>query len=174
MTMDNFSDAQLVRKTVIATETGVVASQHKRAAQAGAAVLAAGGDAVDAAVATSFALGVVEPWMSGAMAGGCMVLWRADERRAQVVDYGMRSPRELDPKDYPLSGDGRSSDLFPWQAVVDDRNVQGATAVAVPGVVAGMGLAHGRYGRRPWRELVLPAVQLAQDGLLVDCGTRAW
>ena len=78
-TTDNFSDAQVVRKTVIATDAGVVASQHKRAAQVGAAVLAAGGDAVDATVATSFALGVVEPWMSGAMAGGCMVLWRADE-----------------------------------------------------------------------------------------------
>ena len=167
-TMDNFSDAQVVRKTVIATEGGVVASQHKRAAQVGAAVLAAGGDAVDAAVATSFALGVVEPWMSGAMAGGCMVLWRAGEQRAQVVDYGMRSPRELDPKDYPLSGDGRSSDLFPWKTVVGDRNVQGATAVAVPGVVAGMGLAHGRYGRKSWSDLVTPAVQLAQEGLLVD------
>jgi gamma-glutamyltranspeptidase/glutathione hydrolase len=165
---DNFSDAQMVRKTVIATEAGVVASQHKRAAQVGATVLAAGGDAVDAAVATSFALGVVEPWMSGAMAGGCMVLWRADEQRAQVVNYGMRSPRELRPQDYPLSGEGRSSDLFPWKAVVDDRNVQGATAVAVPGVVAGMGLAHGRYGRKSWRELVLPAVQMAQEGLLVD------
>ena len=102
------------------------------------------------------------------MAGGCMVLWRADEQRAQVVDYGMRSPRGLDPKDYPLSGAGPSSDLFPWQAVVDDRNVQGATAVAVPGVVSGMGLAHERYGRKPWRELVQPAVQLAQQGLLVD------
>lgn len=165
---DNFSNAQTVRKTVIATEAGVVASQHKRAAEVGAAVLAAGGDAVDAAVATSFALGVVEPWMSGAMAGGAMVLWRAQERRAQVVDYGMRSPRELKPADYPLTGDGRSSDLFPWKAVVDDRNVQGATAVAVPGVVSGMGLAHQRYGRKEWRELVAPAVRLAEQGLLVD------
>jgi gamma-glutamyltranspeptidase / glutathione hydrolase len=166
--IDNFSDSQVVRKTVIATEAGVVASQHKRAAQVGASVLAAGGDAVDAAVATSFALGVVEPWMSGAAAGGCMVLWRADERRAHVVDYGMRSPRELDPKDYPLSGAGRNSDLFPWEAVVGDRNVQGATAVAVPGVVAGMGLAHERYGRRPWRDVVAPAAALAQKGLLTD------
>jgi gamma-glutamyltranspeptidase/glutathione hydrolase len=165
---DNFSDAQVVRKTVIATEAGVVASQHKRAAQVGAAVLAAGGDAVDAAVATSFALGVVEPWMSGVMAGGCMVLWRAGEQRAHVVDYGMRSPRELDPGDYPLTGDGRSSDLFPWKLVVDDRNVQGATAVAVPGVVSGMGLAHERFGRKEWRELVMPAARLAEEGLLTD------
>ena len=166
--MDNLSDSQIVRKTVIATEAGVVASQHKRAAQAGAAVLAAGGDAVDAAVATSFALGVVEPWMSGIAAGGCMVLWRADEGSAHVVDFGMRAPRELDPAHYPLTGDGRSSDLFPWPTVVGDRNVQGATAVAVPGVVAGMGLAHARYGRRAWSELVEPAVRLAREGLLVD------
>ena len=146
--IDNFSDAQVVRKTVLASEGGVVASQHKKAARVGAAVLAGGGDAVDAAVATSFALGVVEPWMSGAMAGGCMVLWRAAERRAEVVNFGMRSPRELDPADYPLTPDGRSSDLFPWRCVVDDRNVQGATAVAVPGVVSGMGrgpILAGRY-----------------------------
>ena len=168
MTKDNFSNAQVVRKTVIATEAGVVASQHRKAAEVGAAVLAAGGDAVDAAVATSFALGVVEPWMSGLAAGGCMVLWRADERRAHVVNYGMRSPRELDPKDYPLSGAGRNTDLFPWESVVGDRNVQGATAVAVPGVVSGMGMAHARYGRKEWRELLGPAIGLAQDGLLVD------
>ena len=166
--MDNLSNTQVVRKTVIATEAGVVASQHRRAAEVGAAVLAAGGDAVDAAVATSFALGVLEPWMSGVAAGGCMTLWRADERRASVVDYGMRSPRELDPADYPLSGEGRNTDLFPWAAVVGDRNVQGATAVAVPGVVSGMALAHARYGRKTWCELVSPAVRMAQDGLRVD------
>jgi gamma-glutamyltranspeptidase/glutathione hydrolase len=166
--MDNFSNTQTIRKTVIATDAGVVAAQHKRAAEVGAAVLAAGGDAVDAAVAASFAIGVVEPWMSGPAAGGCMVLWRADEGRAHVVDYGMRSPRELDPNDYPLTGQGRSSDLFPWPSVAGDRNVQGATAVAVPGVVSGMGLAHARYGRIDWRDLLQPAVRMAQDGLLVD------
>ena len=69
---DNFSNTQQVRKRVIATRGGVVAAQHKRAAVVGAAVLEAGGDAVDAAIATSFAIGVVEPWMSGPAAGGCM------------------------------------------------------------------------------------------------------
>ena len=76
---DNFSNTQTVRKAVVRTAGGVVAAQHRVAAQAGAAVLAAGGDSVDAAVATSFALGVVEPWMSGLAAGGCMVLSRADQ-----------------------------------------------------------------------------------------------
>jgi gamma-glutamyltranspeptidase/glutathione hydrolase len=166
--IDNFSDTQLVRKAVIPTQGGVVAAQHRRAAEVGAAVLAAGGDAIDAAVATSFAIGVVEPWMSGPAAGGCMVVWRASEERAYAVDYGMRSPKALDPADYPLSGAGKASDLFPWSAVVDDRNVQGATAVAVPGVIAGMALAHQRFGRLPWRDLVMPAARLADEGLLLD------
>ncbi|HEY1326364.1 MAG TPA: gamma-glutamyltransferase [Casimicrobiaceae bacterium] len=166
--IDNFSDTQVVRKRVVPTRGGVVAAQHRRAAEVGASVLAAGGDAVDAAVATSFAIGVVEPWMSGPAAGGCMVVWRAREGRAHAIDYGMRSPAALDPADYPLSGAGKSSDLFPWSAVEDDRNVQGATAVAVPGVVAGMALAHERFGRMSWRDLVSPAAALADEGLLVD------
>jgi len=165
---DNFSNTQKVAKVFIQTAGGVVASQHKRAAQVGAAVLEQGGDAVDAAIATSFALGVVEPWMSGLAAGGCMVLWRAQEKKAYGIDFGMRSPRALDPKNYPLSGNGKSSDLFPWAHVVGDRNVQGATAVAVPGVVSGMDLAHQRFGSKPWQSLVEPAAQLAQEGLLVD------
>ena len=165
---DNFSNSQTTRKVVIATKAGVVAAQHRRAAEVGAAVLDAGGDAVDAAIATSFAIGVVEPWMSGPAAGGAMVLWRANEAKARVINFGCRSPRELNPADYPLSGAGKSSDLFPWPSVVDDRNVMGATAVAVPGVVAGMGLAHEHFGRMPWQELVTPAANLAEAGLLVD------
>ena len=164
---DNFSESQVVRKRVVAARGGVVAAQHKRAAQVGAALLEAGGDAVDAAVATSFALGVVEPWMSGIAAGGCMLVWRAGEAKPWVVDYGMRSPAELDPADYPIVG-GLAGDLFAWPRVKDDRNVQGAAAVAVPGVVAGMALAHERFGRLPWRELVAPAVRLAAEGMLLD------
>lgn len=165
---DNFSNTHRITKQVIATRGGVVAAQHRRAAEVGAAVLEAGGDAVDAAVATSFAIGVVEPWMSGPAAGGCMTLWRADTGRAEVVDYGMRSPLALNPADYPLTNDGRVADLFPWPAVVDDRNITGAGAVAVPGVVAGMDLAHRRHGRLPWRDLVRPAAALAEQGLIAD------
>ncbi|HSU78018.1 MAG TPA: gamma-glutamyltransferase [Burkholderiales bacterium] len=164
---DNFSDTQVVRKRVVATRGGVVAAQHKRAAQVGAEILAAGGDAIDAAVATSFALGVVEPWMSGIAAGGAMVIWRAAQEKAYVVDYGMRSPAGLNPADYPLSG-GRDPELFAWPRVQGDRNVQGAAAVAVPGVVAGMELVHQRYGRLPWRRVVAPAARLAREGMLLD------
>src|SRR5258706_2372596 len=164
---DNFSSSKFVGKRVVPTRDGVVAAQHRRAAQAGASILEAGGDAIDAAVATSFALGVVEPWMSGITAGGAMVVWRAKERQAYAIDYGMRSPAALKASDYPVVG-GRDPELFGWPRVKDDRNVQGAAAVAVPGVVAGMALAHERFGRLAWRELVAPAAQLAREGMLLD------
>ncbi len=164
----SLSRTQVVRKTVLATKGGVVAAQNSRAAQAGAEVLAAGGNAFDAAVAVSFAMGVLEPWMSGPAGGGAMMLWHADQGRAEAVFYGMRAPSGLDPADYPLAGTGKASDLFPWDAVVDDRNIHGATAVAVPGVVDGIGQTHARYGRMPWRDLLAPAIGFAREGLPVD------
>src|SRR5262245_48407101 len=123
---DNFSNSQLTRKVVTPARGGIVASAHKRAAEVGAAVLEAGGDAIDAAVATSFALGVVEPWMSGISAGGCMVVWRAAEQKAYAIDYGMRAPRGLDPKHYPVAAGAKADDLFTWPRVEDDRNIEGA------------------------------------------------
>lgn len=166
--LDNFSTTQIVSKPGIKTEHGVVAAQHIGAARVGADTLARGGNAIDAAIATSLALGVLEPWMSGLAAGGCMMIWLAKEKRCQVVNFGMRSPDSLNPADYPLSGKGVASDLFPWQHVVDDRNVMGATAVAVPGLVAGLGLAHAKFGTRDWADLVSPSVQLASQGMLTD------
>ncbi|MFG6595918.1 gamma-glutamyltransferase [Sulfitobacter sp. 1A13368] len=164
----NLSHSSQTRKTVIETEHGVVAAQHRLAAIAGAEVLAAGGDAVDAAVATSFVIGVLEPWMSGPAGGGAMMLWRAEEGRAHALNHGMRSPGALDPANYPLSGRGKAGDLFPWEHVEGDRNVQGATAIAVPGVVDGLGQAHERFGKMPWAELLGPAIEHARKGLLVD------
>lgn len=165
----SFSKSQTTRKPgITATSGGVVAAQHVLAAEAGAAVLAAGGDAVDAAVAVSFAIGVLEPWMSGPAGGGAMMLWRAEENRAHALHYGMRSSTSLDLAHFPLSGAGKASDLFPWEAVVEDRNVTGASSVAVPGTVAGAAEAHKRYGRMPWRDLLQPAVEFAKQGLQVD------
>lgn len=165
--MSNFSRSQIVRKTVTRSSGGVVAAQHRKAAQVGARVLAEGGNAIDAAVATSFAIGVVEPWMSGPGGGGYMVVRRPGEDVASVVEFPMRSPTGLDPADYPLSG-GVAGDLFPWPAVVEDRNVLGATAIAVPGLVAGMATALETFGTKPWGDLLAPAAALAKEGLLVD------
>jgi gamma-glutamyltranspeptidase/glutathione hydrolase len=166
--MSSFSRSQVTRKPATSSSHGIVAAQHRRAAEIGAEVLAGGGNAVDAAVAVSFAIGVVEPWMSGPAGGGAAMLWHAEEGRAEALFYGMRAPAGLDPADFPLTGRDSSGDLFPWKEVVGDRNVMGATAVAVPGLVDGLGKAHARYGRLPWKDLVMPAVALAEEGFLVD------
>lgn len=166
--MSNFSVNLNVFKSVVRGRAGIVAAQHRRAAEVGADVLRAGGDALDAVIATSFALGVLEPWMSGIGGGGAMVIYRARENRYSVIDFGMRSPASLRVEDYGPTGEGVASDLFPWARVREDRNIHGPHAIAVPGVVDGMRLAHERYARMPWRELVIPAARLAQEGLLID------
>lgn len=162
--------SQVVMKPGVGpTPRGVVAAQQMQAAQAGAEVLAMGGHAVDAAVATAFALGVVEPWMSGPGGGGGMLVWNAGER-PQALHFGMRASASLDTRHYPLvpGGVAAASDLFAWAPVVDDRNIRGWSAVAVPGMVAGAAEAHARHGRLPWRDLLAPAIRLARQGLALD------
>jgi gamma-glutamyltranspeptidase/glutathione hydrolase len=165
---DNFSASLRLAKPAVHSEGGIVAAQHRRAAEAGAQVLREGGNAVDAAIATSFALGVLEPWMSGLGGGGAMVLYLADAGRCCVIDFGMRAPASLDPGDYPLTGEGVASDLFPWARVREDRNMHGPYAVAVPGLVDGLRVAHERFATRKWGALLEPAIAFADEGLLVD------
>ena len=90
---DLFSNAQQLRKPATVSKSGIVAAQSREAAEIGASVLAAGGDCIDAVIATTFALGVLEPWMSGLGGGGAMVLYRAREDRYEVIDYGMCAPQ---------------------------------------------------------------------------------
>ena len=165
---DRFSNTQKIHKPATVSKGGIVAAQSRKAAEVGAEVLAAGGDCVDAVIATTFALGVLEPWMSGLGGGGAMVLYRAREDRYEVIDYGMQAPGSLRLEDYPLAHNGAASDLFPWARVKDDRNLHGPGAIAVPGVVAGMEEAHRCHARLPWKELLAPSVALAGEGLLVD------
>jgi gamma-glutamyltranspeptidase/glutathione hydrolase len=168
---DQFSDTQQIRKPAVSSKGGVVASQSRKAAELGVEVLEAGGDCIDAVIATTFALGVLEPWMSGVGGGGAMVLYRAREDRYEVIDYGMRAPLSLRPEDYPLSDDGAASDIFPWARVKDDRNLYGPASTATPGVVAGMEQAHRRHAKLSWQELLAPSVNLADQGLAVDWWT---
>ena len=160
-----------ITKPATRSRKGIVASQSRVAAQVGADVMAQGGNAVDAAIATSFALGAAEPWMSGMGGGGFMVVRMAGEKTAKVIEFGMKSPKGLDIADYPIVG-GKAGDLFPWPSVLEDRNVFGAKAIAIPGQVAGMGLAHESFATKPWADLLAPAIKLADDGLPVDWYTQ--
>jgi gamma-glutamyltranspeptidase/glutathione hydrolase len=156
-----------IRKPAVESRHGMVSSQHFEASEAGARVLASGGNAVDAAVAAGIAIGTVEPWMSGLGGGGHMLVYLAAENRAFDVDFSMRAPLALNPDDYPLNS-GTDSDLFGWPAVVDSRNVVGPYSFAVPGFVAGMASALERFGTRSWSESLAPAIALARRGMNAD------
>jgi len=156
-----------IRKAAVSSAGGIVASQSLDAARAGVEILEAGGNAVDAAVATGLALAAVEPWMSGLGGGGYMMIYTAADDRVRAVDFGMIAPAALDPADYPLA-EGTDAGLFGWPAVVDGRNLKGFLSVAVPGQVDGLRLALERFGRLSWRELVQPAIRLAEAGLPLD------
>ena len=156
-------------KPAIRSAGGLVASQSRRAAEAGAAILSAGGNAVDAAIATGLALAACEPWMSGLGGCGYMVIQPADGRPASLVEFGVVAPRDIDPARYALvSGKGSDDALFGWPLVVENRNVIGPESIAVPGYVDGVALAREKFGRLPWAELVAPAIALAEQGILLD------
>ncbi len=164
---DAFSAEWTVSKPAVHAAKGIVAAQNQKAARVGRSVLEDGGNAVDAAVATSLALAATEPWMSGLGGGGCMIVHPAAEQTAWAVDFGMVAPRALDPADYPLTG-GRAGDLFGWPSVVDDRNLEGPLSICVPTQLAGLAEALDRFGTRPLSELIRPAIALAREGLGID------
>jgi len=155
-----------VEKPVVTSRDGIVVAQYRVAAEAGAVMLRAGGNAVDAAVATAFALAAIEPWNSGLGGIGYMLVQRP-AAAAQVIDFGAVSPRKLDPAAFPLTGKA-GPDLFAWPQVEDDRNIRGPLSIAVPGSVDGYGLALERFGSLPLAQLIEPAIALAEAGLPVD------
>lgn len=157
-----------VRKPVVRSTGGIVAAQNLRAAAVGADILTAGGNAIDAAVATSFALAATEPWMSGLGGGGYMLIWIASERKFHAIDFGMIAPEALDLKDYPLGGTPAGDIVFGWPGVVDDRNLLGPLSMAVPGHVDGVGLALERFGTKPLSDVLAGAIDLADQGLGID------
>jgi gamma-glutamyltranspeptidase / glutathione hydrolase len=164
----NLSRRRQVRKLSVCSRGGIVVSQNRTASVMGARVLKAGGHAVDAAVATAFALGVVEPWMSGIGGVGGMLVYAAATDKTVGIDFGTSAPIGLDPSDFVLSGVRDDDNLFGWPMVEGRVNAVGAKSVAAPTEPAGLAAAHKRFGRMRWRDLVAPAAKLAEDGLAVD------
>src|SRR5437660_5161836 len=157
----------VVKKPGAVSRGGIVAAQNRVAAAVGAEVLAAGGSAVDAVVATAFALAVREPWNSGLGGIGFMVVQPPGGARAEVVDFGPIAPAGLDTASYALTGE-TITELFTWPRVEGDRNMHGPLSFAIPSAVKGYAAALERFGRTPWRDLVAPAAALARTGLPVD------
>lgn len=165
--MDHFATQHWhLRKPAARGERGIVASQAKEAAEAGAAMLRAGGSAADAAVAAAFALAAVEPWNSG-LGGIGFAQVMAPGGACETLDFGPKAPRGLDPSAYPLTG-RMKQDLFAWPEVVGDVNIHGPKSVLIPSAVAGYALLHERHGRLPIADVLAPAIALAKRGLAQD------
>jgi gamma-glutamyltranspeptidase / glutathione hydrolase len=161
------SQHRVVTKPSVRSKKGIVVTQNRIASEVGARVLAAGGHAVDAAVAAAMAVGVVEPWMSGIGGVGMMLVRDGKTGKVTGFDYGAVSPKALDPRDYSAIG-GADGNLFGWAQVKDNRNTVGATAVCTPSMALGLAAAHQRFGRKKWADLLAPAIQHAESGLVVD------
>ncbi|MFF0772430.1 gamma-glutamyltransferase [Nonomuraea wenchangensis] len=143
---------------------GLVTAPDPRAAEAGAAMLRAGGSAVDAAVATAFATGVVEPFMSGVGGGAWLVIREPGAPTATTVSGPIRAPALATPGMFPLVPSAPGTGLYGWPAVRDDANIVGPLSVGVPGAVAALCHAHARFGRLPLAQVLAPAIELAEDG----------
>ncbi len=142
---------------VLQAEAGMVVSAYPDASEAGAAVLRAGGNAVDAAIATGLALAVTHP-TAGNIGGGGFMIIRFPDGRATAIDFREKAPLRAHPEMF-VGEDGEYSYQIHHRSHL---------AVGVPGTVAGFALAHERYGSADWPELVEPSVTLARDGFVVS------
>ncbi|MFO7693961.1 MAG: gamma-glutamyltransferase, partial [Vicinamibacterales bacterium] len=140
--------AAATRNAQVTATRGMVASAHALASQAGLEMLEAGGNAVDAAVAAAFAIGVVEPNASGIGGEGMMVVYLAGPGKAVAIDYRSAAPAALD---FPGGVPGT-----------------GHAAVAIPGTVAGLAEALRKYGTLPLSRVLAPAIRLADQGFVVS------
>src|SRR5689334_23860035 len=142
---------------MVVSKRGLVISSSSIASDVGASILRRGGNAVDAAVATAFALAVTYPGAGNIGGGGFMVL-RMKNATATTIDYRERAPFGSTQTMY-LDANGK----------IDRKlTATGYLAPGVPGTVGGLALAHRRYGRLPWRDVVMPAARLAMNGFPLD------
>jgi gamma-glutamyltranspeptidase / glutathione hydrolase len=134
-----------------------VVAGEGHAADAGRETLARGGNAVDAAITTAFALAVTLPEAGNLGGGGFIVAYLSDRREVVTVDFREMAPLSSSATMY-LGADGKPRPRYRC----------GAWSAGVPGTVRGLGLAHARFGKTPWAQLVRPAAQLAREGFPIS------
>ena len=138
-------------------KNGMVVSDNKIASEVGTFILQKGGNAIDAAVATAFALAVVHP-QAGNIGGGGFIVYMNATGAATTIDFREKAPLRA------------TSDMFLDKNgnLIEGSNHQGLKSVGVPGTVAGLFLAHKKYGNLPWKALVQPSVDLAENGCILS------
>ncbi|PID69223.1 MAG: gamma-glutamyltransferase [Flavobacteriales bacterium] len=140
-------------KTPARAENGMVVCSHYLASKAGRDILKKGGNAIDASVATAFALAVTLPSAGNIGGGGFLVYYGADGKKT-TFNFREKAPIAATETMF-LGKDGK---------IKDNSNHEGLLSVGVPGTVAGLYLAHKKMGKLPWADLVAPAIQLAEEG----------
>jgi gamma-glutamyltranspeptidase / glutathione hydrolase len=131
----------------------IVVSVHELASRAGVEIMQAGGNAVDAAVATGFALAVVHP-QAGNLGGGGFMLVRMADSKVHFIDYREKAPAAATANMYLDNGGN----------VIPDASVVGYRSIAVPGSVAGLAYAEAKYGKLSLERVMAPALKLAREG----------
>lgn len=138
------------------TYRNMVVSAHPEASRIGKEVMLAGGNAFDAAVAVQFALAVCLP-AAGNIGGGGFAVYYHPKSGSGALDYRETAPSSAHPKMY-LDSLGR---------VIPGKSTHGITSAGIPGTVAGMEQLHRKFGKLPWKQLVLPAAELARRGVVL-------
>jgi len=134
-------------------KNGMVVSASKIASQTGVNVLQQGGNAIDATIATAFALAVTHP-TAGNIGGGGFIVFLNSQGEVTTIDFREKAPLASSENMF-LDENGK---------IKDNSNHKGLLAVGVPGTVAGLYLAHQKYGKLPWKDLIQPAIDLAEKG----------
>src|ERR1700678_2962551 len=138
---------------------GMVVSVHELASKAGVEMMQAGGNAVDAAVATGFALAVVHP-AAGNLGGGGFMLIRMADGKTHFIDYREKAPAAAT-RDMYLDAQGN---------VIEGASEYGYKAIGVPGSVAGMVYAEKKYGKLTLAQVMDPSIRLAREGYALSWG----
>jgi gamma-glutamyltranspeptidase/glutathione hydrolase len=139
--------------TPVTAQHGIVVAAHPQAAAAGLAVLKAGGNAIDAAVATSLAIGVAEPYGSGLGGKLLLLYYEAKSGRTFIVEA--------------MDACGSAVDIDTYRKLPEDAHSYGYGSVCVPGLAAGLWIAHQKWGTKKWADDVAPAITLAREGFEV-------
>jgi gamma-glutamyltranspeptidase/glutathione hydrolase len=154
-----FGGGPAMASSPVEAKNGMVAAAHPLASQVGVEILKKGGNAVDAAVATAFALGVVEPNASGLGGGGFILVYTARTKAVSAIDYREMAPLKATPDMYKMTPDGK---------VVDKETEVGHKAVAIPGTLAGLTLALKQHGTMSLKDVMAPAIRIAEEGYTVS------
>lgn len=151
----------------------MIVAPQPRAAEAGLAVLRAGGNAVDAAVTTAFVQGVIDPHMCGIGGSGVMVVYSASSRQVQVIEFYARAGGAVRPDQWERLYVREAHDRYGY-VLEGWANDAGYQSVGVPGAVAGLDEALRRFGTISWAEALQPAIAQAREGLTVTGNVRSY